>query len=284
MIKTTFPGRPSSIRDKLTVAADSYAFDYNDGWIETVKVMLSSVSSNVFVGASVIDVGAGVHNPLACSVSAIARGAIRTLALESSALDDNFLSHGLEHALLASSLHGRSERLRTIESSCIKALRNGMEPLSLAASGLHIRDKIRDSDWVGVAFDVVHSRAVIEHVTDLDELLNDLNRVTAKGALHVHEVDFIDHDYYSKAAPEEIDKFTFLFKGAKPENSTCNRLRFSEVMKLFRSHGIEPFGTPKVYRGDFKSEYRSHLDERFKLMCDDDLAITCARFAARKVA
>ncbi|MGF6425613.1 hypothetical protein [Bradyrhizobium elkanii] len=275
-------GRPSSILEKLCGPSDSYAFAYKDGWVETIRETLSEWTSNVFANASVIELGAGVHNPLACSISAYARGAIETLVVEPGEIDQNFVAHGLEHALLTSAIVGSTGKLTNIIRGLIAQAGRTPKGDALDSLGLPVRREIIPSEWASRKFNIVHSKAVLEHVGNLPSLLMRLNEVTLQGAWHIHEVDFIDHDYYTKQTPEEIDKFAFLFAGVRPENATCNRVRFSEMIQIFSDCGIDFVAAPQVWRAEFKHEYRALLADEFARFSNDDLSITGAQIIARK--
>ncbi len=274
--------RLSSVLDKIRGPLDSYSFKYKDEWIEYVQQSTSHISSRIFLSASVIELGAGVHNPLACAISALARGAKSTLVIEPGSLDGNFVAHGLEHALLtAAMLRPAPAIISDISLQLIAHLKDPEALQSLDIPEMRIEPSVpRGNDTI---YSIVHSKAVLEHVDDLRTLLAQLDRITTRDVVHVHEIDFIDHDYYDKRVPEEIDKFAFMFRGVSPQNQTCNMLRYPEVLAIFAEFGFkEVEARTELFRGSFRPEYRELLDERFKKFSDEDLAVTSARLVFRK--
>lgn len=90
----------------------------------------------------------------------------------------------------------------------------------------------------GARFDVVISRAVLEHVRDLDALFATLARVTRRDAVLVHKVDLrahgIEHDH-------ALDFLRFSERAWRAMSSHVdlpNRVRVASYLELAERHGL----------------------------------------------
>lgn len=86
--------------------------------------------------------------------------------------------------------------------------------------------------------DFAFSNAVLEHVHQPEQVINELARVTRPGGWGSHEIDLRDH--FFKATPLRLlgysDALWNLMTSYRP--GYANRLRFSDYIKLFEKHSF----------------------------------------------
>jgi SAM-dependent methyltransferase len=87
-------------------------------------------------------------------------------------------------------------------------------------------------------YDLVISRAVLEHVTDLDALFDDLARVTTPDAVQVHKVDLRCH---GNKFDHELDFLMFpeaVYRAMASHTGMPNRVRVGGYLDLGARHGF----------------------------------------------
>lgn len=100
---------------------------------------------------------------------------------------------------------------------------------------LHDRQALRAE---GRRFDLVISRAVLEHVSDLDTLFEDLAAVTTPDAVQIHKVDLRSH---GNRFDHELDFLMFpesVYRWMASHTGMPNRVRVSGYLDLGRRHGF----------------------------------------------
>ncbi len=100
---------------------------------------------------------------------------------------------------------------------------------------LHDRERLRASD---ARYDLVISRAVLEHVTDLDGLFEDLARVTTPDAVQIHKVDLRCH---GNKFDHELDFLMFpemVYRAMASHTGMPNRVRVPGYLDLGARHGF----------------------------------------------
>lgn len=128
------------------------------------------------------------------------------------------------------------------------------------------------------------SWAVLEHCKNSEQTIANIARITKKGGLAIHIVDFNCHGL-SIGNPLQFlthsDTFWNIMTGYK---QTLNRLRWKDILHLFETHGftiaqkkIDDHFTPE----DIKS-IRPKLHPRFRHYTDGELAIKHVLFVAQK--
>ncbi len=89
-------------------------------------------------------------------------------------------------------------------------------------------------------FDLVISRAVLEHVRDLDGLYRDLAALTTSDAAVIHKVDLRSHGHQ---LTHDLDFLLFsepAWRGLTTHIGEPNRARFPKYIEIGRQHGFVP--------------------------------------------
>jgi hypothetical protein len=270
------------VAEHLSGEGGSYTWRYKHDWVGEVATIADSYGIPISCSA-IMEIGAGVHNPLGSAIVALARGARLAVAVEPSPLVHDHVRHAVLLGLVSS-----------YTSQCVGPLfRPALDFLiqvssaspatgSLRAPGLEFVDTSIGKYECPESIDIVHSNAVLEHIMDLDTACARMFQITSPGGLHVHKVDFIDHRYYSLANPTPASAYRFLMKGEENAMSDCNGLRLSEVVSRFVQNGFEFVACPQKWAVAFPDDGRKTLRPRYRDMSQEDLETTCAVLVFRK--
>lgn len=123
--------------------------------------------------------------------------------------------------------------------------------------------------------DLVLSRAVLEHVRDLDGLFASLREATTDDAVLIHKVDLRSHGFHL------VNDLDFLrFSVPEWDAMTChtgepNRLRATHYLALARRHGfaVAHFSAARTLPRAVVERVRGDLAEPFASMSIDELAV-----------
>ena len=137
-------------------------------------------------------------------------------------------------------------------------------------------------------FDLIFSNAVLEHVADLDSVIERCAAVTKSGAINSHQIDFRDHDSFDRPLEfllEADDDFAMKFERRLGECG--NRRRPLEASRCFRNCGFSlevVYPTERAspeYLADFLPRLRA-APSRYADWPSEDLEVTSALYVARR--
>ena len=276
-------GKAATVREHLTNRSDSRCTLYKSEWFSIVETLSEKYGSSV-KGRRILEVGAGVHNPLASAILAVAKGAAFAVGAEPGRISTAFFEDALTTSLIAGSQFPAAHILSSITHELVMRVVSPDELLpvniELAASILLANSTLEQASFEGY-FDIFHSNAVLEHIMDFEGFLKTVHAVGSPRSLHIHKIDFIDHRFYDVVAPVPIDGFRFLLKNEPAEDEQCNRLRISEMIDAYERHGFELLNIEKRWLRAFPDEYFEVLPERFRSLDRESLetigAIVCLR-------
>lgn len=126
----------------------------------------------------------------------------------------------------------------------------------------------------GATYDLVLSRAVLEHVHDLPALFADLRRVLRPGAVSIHQVDLKSHgldrrrEYDFLTWPDWLYGLMYSEKGF-PNRHRVDRYRALALAAGLRLVRLEPTGRVDAARIE---ALRPQLPERFRELSTDELS------------
>lgn len=234
----------------------------------------------------ILELGAGVHNPMGCQLIGLADNAAFCSAIEPGKIVAEHWHHAALVGLLAQHYARRfSKSLQdTIEIiiEMIQEKSHQEEKEENKFSGIHLfNGTIEEYDYE-YDFDILHSNAVLEHVSNIELAVQKLYNLTRNGGIHIHKVDFIDHRYYEKKNPTNEDAFRFLLIGQEHELGETNGLRRSEMIRSFVDAGFEFVGAKENWRRPFPESLRPRLQPRYRHLGDGDLSTTCSTLVFKK--
>lgn len=251
------------IGDRLceTSAANSAAYDEAAQCVICLSAYMSNVPNALasFAGAEILEIGPR-HTGVATVLSAL--GARVTLVEpHPSSWDDSFHPAYLRRCfeLAGSSLGVNLPRDRLEETIAGRALNDpSVRVLNCTAETM---GDLPD----GPLFDYVFSNSVFEHFFDADAAVSAIARVSKRGCVHQHGVDYRDHQFFSTPLEflldDDVEYESAMMKGGVDRG---NRTRASEMESLMMSHNM--FIEKKVVRmwatDDCVSTFREDLKMR----------------------
>lgn len=143
----------------------------------------------------------------------------------------------------------------------------------LAGTTMH-RDP-RELAALGRPADLVISRAVLEHVRDLEGLFAGLREATTEDAVMIHKVDLRSHGFQ---LVNDLDFLRFSvpeWDAMTSNTGEPNRLRASAYLDIARRHGfsVAHFSTARLLPRGAVEGVRAELAEPFASMSVDELAV-----------
>lgn len=127
----------------------------------------------------------------------------------------------------------------------------------------------------GRRFDLVISRAVLEHVADLDALFDDLAAVTTPDAVQIHKVDLRCH---GNRFDHELDFLMFpdrVYRRMASHTGMPNRVRVQGYLDLGARHGfalVYAGATHRISLAEVRA-VQGDLAEPFRAMAPEALAV-----------
>ncbi len=172
----------------------------------------------------------------------------------------------------------------------LKYLNDNYEKLSLdeVMSNLNFTYLLKDArhtELPGSYFDLITSNNTLEHVYPkvLPDIFTEFKRIIKLNGTLSNSIDLSDHfSHFDKT----ISAFNFLQFSDKQwqwiDNTIQpqNRLRVTDFRNLYKQLNI-PISIEKVKRGDIKSLSALKLDEKYKNIPIEDVAVTHCYFASR---
>ncbi len=238
-------------------------------------------------GGAVLNAGCGRYHPHGLSVLALLAGAARCTALDlEEPMDARRSAHAtaelVSHVLLDPAPLGisRSEALeRAQQLFDLAALQHGDldRPIRLPRALQHEIGSIDDDDIATGPFDVIVSRDVLEHVTDVPAALAALHRRLMPGGVFVAWIDFSDHRRYANAGRfAHWSSMTESRDDAQADHAVprdTNGLRYPQYVSLFERAGFDVVRYEPTEIEPVPAHVRPRLAPMYREMSDDDLAV-----------
>jgi SAM-dependent methyltransferase len=149
----------------------------------------------------------------------------------------------------------------------------------------------------GGSFDLVYSMAALEHVTEPERTVGEIERVLAPGGLAIHEIDLGHHGSqdplrFLEFSDEHWRRQTTPYGGGLSLRSIldggfsgevfCNRLRRADWIRLFESAGLAVERVEAVIVLDAVAVRPERFADRFRTLPVEELAVLAIRVVARK--
>ncbi|HYC76354.1 MAG TPA: methyltransferase domain-containing protein, partial [Planctomycetota bacterium] len=157
------------------------------------------------------------------------------------------------------------------------------------ASGLRperLRYEVRADGLIGAreAYDLVTSRAVLEHVSDLAATYVDMARALRPGGMAVHLVDLKSHGLHREHPLDFLTWPAAKWRRMYAGKGFPNRHRLDRHRDLAAAAGLKVERVEVVDRvpADTLAAVRPHLDAEFRHLSDDDLSALGFWLTARK--
>ena len=129
-------------------------------------------------------------------------------------------------------------------------------------------------------FDFIVSRAVLEHVLDLDKAFDSMHRMLKPGGTLIHKIDFRDHKIFSRHSKlGELEYLTipnYIWRLVNPHSGWLNRKRIDYYrQKLFElSYEHKIFVTHVTNHSGDVNPHKIHIEKGIDYDQDDVMAVT----------
>lgn len=240
------------------------------------------------VGQTFCDLGCGVYHPYGISTVMYLNGARSTLGLDLHRSDARRAAEALADLLKEClafpdrwhwSPLPRAEFLARIRHFDLAAL--SMGNLEKGLGDLPLKTCITDIHNPALSegsFDIMSSRAVLEHFLDFGRAVERIYALLRPGGVASHVIDIVDHRAYD--GPNH-HFWSFLAEEESWSDGVVNRLRSCEIRPHFERAGFE------IQRYDTTAEkmpdgFRAQVKGRFTAMTDEELNITTVHCIIRK--
>jgi SAM-dependent methyltransferase len=139
------------------------------------------------------------------------------------------------------------------------------------------------------SIELVFSNAVVEHLSNLDKSFKQLYRITRRGGLGMHQVDFRDHRDFSRPLEYlllEQEEFQKIFEGSHTECG--NRYRPDEVLAWIEQAGFEVLSfhaterSTSTYLNAFLPRLHAATASRYRHLQARDLEVLGGCYRLRK--
>ncbi len=262
-------------------------------YADLLRPILGRMKPADLTGATIVDLGCGSLNPFGFSFVMLALGAERAYPIDLEQVQDTAVAVRAL-ATAASWLLLDARRVLGTETiapeAVLKNLRGFQLPLLAAgdpaglASGrlMHRVESVYDLSLGDEEADAVFSVSVFEHVDRVDDALESLRRITKRGGVGNHVIDFSDHRIY---AGQVTSPFEFLkIDSHEPLVYGSNRIRCDEFCQLFERHGfaVEAVHTAGPYTVALSDDERAQFVEPYRSMRRESLAAVGARIVVRR--
>jgi hypothetical protein len=262
----------ATLATHLAERSDPRTWAYKQAWMAEVRALANRYGYGLG-GKNVLEIGAGVHNPLGSAVLSLASGALNADAIEPLAPSLGHLQNALQTLLIAMTC---DSRVASFPRESITALVAAVCDQTDNGSSWAVPTPVLAREWQQLPqerkFHVFHSNAVLEHVSDLPALLAAASERAAPAALHVHKVDFTDPLYYRVANPTPADAFRYLTRDYVSDSPMVNGIRFDELIEIFKSSGHELIAVPERWHLPFPENLRPTLRGEYSACSDECLS------------
>ena len=260
-------------------------------YFDLVQPILARLPVADLRDGTIVDLGAGSLNPFAFGFLFLMLGARRAYAVDLDVIQDperavRALATAAEWLLVEPELVtglgdlDRRTLLGNLEGFDLAALARGNAEGIAADRLVYLSESIEALSLADGEADLVSSVSLLEHVDNIEGVIDSLWRITKKGGLGHHVVDFVDHRLYGD---EVTSPFEFL-KLASSDSIVhgCNRLRSGQLRALFERRGFVVERMDPCRTDPLTDAQQRQFVEPYRSMPREDLMMTCARFFMRR--
>lgn len=260
-------------------------------YFDLTQPILQRFAPAEFRDGTIVDLGAGSLNPFAFGFLFLMLGARRAYAVDLDAVQDSeravrALATAAEWLLIeperVTGLNGldRNVLLQNLDGFDLAKLARGDEQGIAADRLIYLSESIEALSLDDGEADLVSSVSLLEHVDNIEAVIDSLWRITKRGGLGHHVVDFVDHRLYGG---EVVSPFEFL-KLASDDSIVhgCNRLRGGQLRALFEGRGFVVEQMDSCRTDPLTDVQQRQFVEPYRSMAREDLMMTCARIFVRR--
>ncbi len=256
----------------------------------TFNIYRNGLRQYPIVGKTFVDFGCGALHPYNISTLFYLNGARRCYAIDMASIEDTTSAARSLHELLIDCLSEPTKWLLSgsdKRSFVQRILQFDMEALSKGdlEAGVgqapieHHVDRIENILTKPKSIDVMVSATVVEHIHDLEDVARHWHRIMSNDSVSYHNVDYTDHRIHVDPTK---NYWSFMVEGDDiPDDGDINKLRNSEVTKIFRDVGFNVDLDPLLVQPP-PPEVLNNLAPRYRGLSKHDLEMVSAGFRMTK--
>lgn len=244
--------------------AGEAALDYFEGVVEDYERVGAHAGvcegdghgSEIFRGRTVLELGPG--NTRAVAMLARQRGALSVAGYD------------------AFDLQTRDPaRLRALYEGLLKRTGEDRTKVDALLEGVRVHHDVASLKATGRRFDLVISRAVLEHVRDLTVLHRELRELTTDDAVLIHKIDMRSHGF---EWDHELDFLLFpekLYRAVTTHIGEPNRVRAQGYLDVAQQYGFTPVHVSSTRRisPERVATLRAALAEPYRSLSPEVLSV-----------
>ncbi len=240
-------------------------------------------------GATFLDLGCGSVNPLGMSLLMCMLGAARGIGVDLDGVQDApRAARGMARLadamlqdptqIVADYPITRDQIARNLRGIDVESLRKG-EPQGVGPRLTLLNESAARLPLDAGSVDVMISNSFLEHIEDIDSILAEVGRVTAKGGFGIHGIDGVDHRFYIDKSRHLLD---FLREPGRGRSGNSNRIRPLEYPAIFDRHGFSVQQVIPLRTVPLTSEEIAGFAEPWSTMPREMLEVATATVVTRK--
>ena len=129
-------------------------------------------------------------------------------------------------------------------------------------------------------FNILSTRAVLEHLEFFEESLNILNKFMVKNGICFHLIDLRDHRAYIE--PSKYNYWSFLAEEGIFKDFNCNRYRAYDIIQCFKRTGFEILDHEFIFEKP-PENLKKIVTKEFINKTLDELSIVSLRITVKKL-
>lgn len=230
----------------------------DDFQVVAEHVGLVAPGDDLYRGKSVLELGPG--DTLSVPVLATLRGAVKTEAFDAfdiQSRDRAYLDAIYRPMIEMAGFPGHRGEGLALHDSCT------------------MHTSLGSLERAGKRFDLVLSRAVLEHVRDLDALFGSLAEVLRDDGMMIHEIDLRSHGIQQSHPLDFLSFSSATWHAMSSHIDLPNRVRAGEVLRVAQGHGARVVYAAVSHRIEPSAvaSARPSFDARFRDLDDRELSI-----------
>ncbi len=253
--------RLTNVTGRGSDAEGEAAYDYFEGVVEDYERIATHVGvceseAGFFKGRTVLELGPG--NTRAVAMLARQRGAVSV---------DGYDAFDLQTR--------DPSRVRALYEGLLKRVGEDPSRVDSLLEGGRVHTKAASLKATGRKYDLVISRAVMEHVRDLTTLHRELRELTTDDAVLVHKIDLRSHGF---EWDHELDFLLFpekLYRSLTTHIGEPNRVRAQGYLDVAQQYGFVPVHVSATRRisPERVEALRSSLAEPYRSLSPEVLSV-----------
>ncbi len=244
-----------------------------------------------FQDAKFCELGCGTYHPLGVATILYLNGASNITVIDKQSSNIHRASEALLDLLTDCHLYtdrwnwnqnNREEFNYKLSQFDLEKLKSGdlFQGLRNVSYRYIVDDLYNLCDMFDNEFNILSSRAVLEHMEYLNESLLILNKFMAINGICFHLIDLRDHRVYIE--PNQYNYWSFLTEDGTFKDYNCNRYRAFDIIEYFKKSGFEILDHEFIFEKPPENLEKRIISKFFNKTLEE-LSIVSIRLTVKKI-